>query len=187
MQLHTDDSRAVDPVWDAVEAIEPADPRLTLFQKILLTTDGTVTELLSLYCGQAIHARKLWQSTQPAPDRAARDIGIAAPLLLRTVLLEDATGVPLLHATSRLALAQMPQAIRRDLQETELPIGLLWRRERLEMYREILGCQRGTAPEIARLLAVPPATLLLNRRYRLHHLGQPMGMIEETFATPILR
>lgn len=163
------------------------DASHTLFQKILLATDGTVTELLSLYCGQRVSARKLVQTTSQDPSPAAMRAGIVPPLLLRTVLLVSAEGCPLLHAASCFALDAMPEPIRRDLLQTDLPIGLLWRRERLEMYREILGCQRGSAPAIASVLQVASDATLLRRNYRLIHHGQPMGWIEETFATSTLQ
>lgn len=167
--------------------IDVTDPALTLFQKILLVTDGTVTELLSLYCEQPIIARKILQSLPATAVLAAAAAGIAPPLMLRAVILENADGKPLLHATSCFALDSMPAAIRRDLQETDTPIGLLWRRERLEMYRELLGCQKGVDDEIAAALQVPGTTPLLQRSYRLFHHREAMGLITETFATSVLK
>lgn len=170
------------PAWTS---IIPADPDLSLFQKILLATDGTVTELLSLYCGKPVTARKQDQPASAVLDNA-RMQEIAAPRLVRTVLLEDSHGHPLLHASSCFALGLMPESIRRDLEQTDLPIGLLWRRERLEMYREIQECRRGTAPLIARLLDVAPDAPLLGRTYCLFYQKQVMGLITETFATSVL-
>lgn len=176
--------RPVSATWADVSV---DDSSHTLFQKILLATDGTVTELLSLYSGQPVSARKLAQSISEAPSPAALQAGIEVPLLLRTVLLESADGRPLLHADSCFSLDAMPASIRRDLLQTDLPIGLLWRRERLEMFREILGCQRGIAPATAAMLQVSPDALLLRRNYRLIHHGQTMGWIEETFASATLK
>ncbi len=153
------------------------DDTLTLFQKILLATDGTVTELLSLYTGQPIAARKI---------AAERDAG-PSPVMQRTVLLEGPGGTPYLHAASRFAFALFSPAIQRDLVETDLPIGLLWRREKLEMHREIIGCTRVADAQIAALLQVAPATLLLSRSYRIIHGGQELGTICETFSPTVLR
>jgi chorismate-pyruvate lyase len=154
-----------------------ADPTLTLFQKILLATDGTVTELLSLYTGAPITARKI-----------AATLGDSSPRILhRTVILEGPDATPYLHATSRFAFALFSADIQRDLIETELPIGLLWRRERLEMYREITGFSRAADAAIADLLRVPKATLLLSRAYRIIYAGQELGTICETFSPTVLR
>ena len=184
----------------------PQAPDLSLFQQIPLATDGTVTELLSLYCGQPVTARKLAQSVQEDDTRATGDDAnpdtagaadqhavtkssqaIALPRLLRSVVLQDAGGRPLLHAQSCFALELMPASIRHDLQHTTLPIGLLWRRERLEMYREIQACECGTAPAVAALLQVAPDAPLLRRTYVLFHQRLPMGAITETFAMTVLR
>jgi chorismate-pyruvate lyase len=153
------------------------DSTLTLFQKILLATDGTVTELLSLFTGQSITARKI----------AATLDDDVPQMLHRTVILQGPDGTPYLHATSQFAFALFSADIQRDLIGTELPIGLLWRRERLEMYREIIGFTRAADASIANLLGVPGATLLLSRSYRIIHGGQELGTICETFSPTVLR
>ncbi len=148
----------------------------------MLTTDGTVTELLSLYCGEPIVARKLGE----AFDSAAHG-GQQVRVLHRTVLLCTAAGEPCLYAQSHFMFDRFPEAIQRDLLGTTMPIGLLWRRERLEMHREIIERKRETDPAVAALLGVAAQADLLCRTYRIVHHGETLGTITEKFAASVVR
>ena len=171
-------------VWSAAAlAIEPT---LTLFQKVLLTTDGTVTELVSLYAGKPIRARKISQSIGYTTAPALLQADAAARILHRTIVLEDETGAPYLYADSYFIVDRFSEAIQRDLVETDLPIGLLWRRERLEMYREIIERCRERCPVVARVLLVDASADLLARTYVVYHGGQPLGTVTEKFVASIL-
>ena len=162
-----------------------ADSDLSLFQKVLLSTDGTVTELLSLYCGKPIRARKVAQSlaTGGAPAWLA-----AAPkerILHRTILLGsgEAGDDELLFADSWFVFDRFSAAIQHDLLHTELPIGLLWRRERLEMHREIVDRRSETCAAVALLLGAAENTALYSRTYLIVHRERPLGVIIEKFRT----
>lgn len=148
----------------------------------MLTTDGTVTELLSLYCGEPIVARKLGESFDTA-SHGGRHVRV----LHRTVLLCTAAGEPCLHAQSHFMFDRFPASIQRDLVETTMPIGLLWRRERLEMHREIIERKRETDPAVAALLGVSAENDLLCRTYRIVHQCETLGTITEKFAASVVR
>lgn len=167
-----------------------ADAELTLFQKILLATDGTVTELLALHAGRPIHARKLLQEIAPgaaAPVLEALAATPDTPILHRTILLCAEDEAACLHADSYFIIGGFSEAIQRDLNETDLPIGLLWRRERLEMHREIIDRRRERDPGTAALLQVAADAWLLSRTYLVFHGRRPLGMITEKFAAGALR
>lgn len=180
------------------------DPALSLFQKILLSTDGTVTGLLSLYARRPLRARKVAQSLEigildPASLGAAGvgrasaatiDPLDAAPherILRRTIVLGSEGDGELLFADSRFMFDRFSQAIQDGLLHTELPIGLLWRRERLETYREIVDCRSETCAPVAALLGVPEGSLLYARTYVIYHQRRPLGVITEKFAASVLR
>lgn len=148
----------------------------------MLTTDGTVTELLSLYCGEAIVARKLGETLE-----STAHAGASVRVLHRTVLLCTSAGDPCLYAHSHFMFDRFPVSIQRDLLETTMPIGLLWRRERLEMHREIVERKREIAPEVAILLNVRPDAELLSRTYRIVHQGETLGTITEKFAADVVQ
>lgn len=172
-------------IWSADALLAERD--LSLFQKVLLSTDGTVTELLSLYCGRPIRARKVAQSF--AVGTAPRLLA-AAPherILQRTIVLGSGSGDELLFADSRFVFDRFSTAIQHDLLHTELPIGLLWRRERLETHREIVDRRSETCDAVADLLGVAHDATLYSRTYVIFHQHRPLGVITEKFSAAALR
>lgn len=172
-------------VWPVDASLPKRD--CSLFQKVLLSTDGTVTELLSLYCGRPIRARKIAQSlaTGAAPVALA-----AAPherVLHRTIVLGSGVGDELLFADSCFVFDRFSAAIQRDLMQSELPIGLLWRRERLEMHREIVDRRSETCAAVANLLGAANDAILYCRTYVIFHQHRPLGVITEKFCATALR
>lgn len=155
-----------------------ADKRITLLQKVFLSTDGTVTDLLALYSGGPIHARKVGQVLTDTPT---------GRVLHRQVLLENTNATPYVYAESQFMYDRFSAALQRDLIETETPIGMLWQRERLEMYREIVERKSRMDDRVATLLNVSKDTLIFSRTYRIHHGGAQIGEITENFAATMLR
>ncbi len=165
---------------------------LTLFQKILLATDGTVTDLLSLYTGHTIHARKINHAIGVNQNVHAKAIASglrcdsAATLLHRKIVLGSPTE-DLLYAESFFIFDRFSARIQKALVETEQPIGWLWKEEKLEMYREVVDVRLETSPEISNLLSVAPETLLVTRAYLIYNQQQHLGVINETFPLTKLR
>jgi len=163
-------------------------PGLTLFQKILLTTDGTVTELLGLYTGEAIRARKLAQSLGPGLALPHLACPADAPVLHREIVLMGvASGCAHLYAESAFVFERFSPAIRHGLLHTEQPIGLLWREARLEMHREIVDRRIERCAKTSAWFGLPPETLLLARTYLIVHGREPLGVITEKFPAQHLR
>ncbi len=185
--IHAHHEPISEPVLERMLAPEHLhrEPHLSLFQKVLLTTDGSVTELLSLYAGGPIRASKLFQtvSTGPFPGLLkAIDAPAGASLLQREIMLMDGP-TPLVFAASTFVLARLSPATRAGLVDTEVPIGLLWRQEQAEMYREIVDMRLERHAAVAAHFGLPADTLLLSRSYTLRQGGQVMGMITEKFPT----
>jgi chorismate-pyruvate lyase len=162
-------------------------PALSLFQKILLASDGTVTELLSLYAGQPIRARKLSQNLVQGPCMAHLHCLPDARVLHRKIMLCSEPGGDHLFAESAFVFDQFSSTIQHGLLHTEQPIGLLWRQERLEMYRDIVLRQIEHCPETAAVFGLPTNTLMLSRTYTLFHADQQLGVITERFPSNYFR
>ena len=159
------------------------ESQLSLFQRVLLVTDGSVTELLSLYTKGAIRAHKLTQSESMGPLPAPLGGPGVSPhtaALHREIMLMDGQ-TPLVFAASVFVLDALSPTTRAGLLESEVPIGLLWKAEKSEMYREIVDMRLETHPTVAARFGLPTATPLLSRSYTLHQAGQPMGLITEKF------
>lgn len=153
------------------------DSSLSLWQKVLLTTDGTVTQLLELYTGQRIKVRKL---EHVVIDGAAPILAVPPQekVLSRTILLCGPTQ-PYMYAQSLLVLSRLPASMRDAMTQTDTPIGQLWKSEKLETFREVIEYRREDNPQVAGLFGV--AAQLLSRSYLIHAGGAPMGLITEKF------
>ncbi len=150
---------------------------LSLFQKILLATDGTVTDLLALYAGEPIRVKKLEQSTHQERSDELR-CSLPTSLLHRSILLCGAT-TNYLYAESIFVLNRLSPSMQQQMLSTDRPIGLLWKEERLESFREIV--EQGIEPygSIAHHFRVPEATPFVSRTYLIHHAGSPLGKVTE--------
>lgn len=173
-------------------------PALSLFQKVLLLTDGSVTEMLSVYhAGRPIRARKLGQwlhddappaalmPPPPEPDAGACTRPAAIAWLERRIVLEAGPPddpQPLVCATSAFRLDGLSAATRHGLLHTDTPIGALWQAERCEMHREIIDLRLQADAAAAPWLGLPADAPLASRQYRLWQGGRAMGWIQEQFA-----
>ncbi|MBC7982403.1 MAG: DUF98 domain-containing protein [Candidatus Obscuribacterales bacterium] len=166
---------------------EPADnPSLSLFQKILLSTDGTVTDLIALYTGEPIRVTKLDQSIRT--DVAPEALQCAGPtkLLSRKILLSGASR-NYLYADSLFVFGRFSESIRQQLLQTDRPIGLMWKEERLETYREIVEQKVEPCAEITRYFNLPESAPFVSRTYLIYQAGKPLGAITEKWPLAFFR
>ena len=73
--------------------------------------------------------------------------------------------------------------IREQLLHTDLPIGLLWKQERLETYREIIEKAVIRCPHLAHHFELPEDAWFVSRTYLIYHGGRPLGAITEQWPT----
>ena len=117
------------------------DPQLlSSFQRILLTTDGTVTEILEAHLWEAMRIVKLYQDCiETDASIPYLDIGPHAPVLVRKIILRgESSERNYIYAESIVALDRLDDRIRQGLIETQKPVGQLMLEARLETFREIL-------------------------------------------------
>ena len=153
------------------------DDSLSEFQKILLTTDGTVTQLLEIHTGEKMRVVKLGHAMVAGGPHWLQVSG-TEPVLSRRILLRGETR-PWLYANSWLVLSRLPAGMQQTLLHTDTPIGQLWRHARLETYREIVDFRRESDPAIGALFGAGED--LLSRSYVIRSGGAVMGLIEEKF------
>jgi chorismate-pyruvate lyase len=156
------------------------DSRLSRFQKILLLSDGSVTELLCIYTGREIRTRKIEQFVcTDHPSEALRTAG-KARLLRRKIMLTDLLK-KYVYAESMFLLDHLSPRISTSLLETDTPIGRLWNEDRTEMYREIVDLRMEQNTDIATHFDLPANAMLLSRTYLIWQRGRSIGMITEKF------
>ena len=157
-----------------------AHDQLSLFQKVLFTTDGTVTRLLELYTGEQIRVNKLEQGM--SMGSASRVLGCSKddPLLRRTILLSGAEK-HYIYADSIFIFEKLSTNIQYSLLASDTPIGLLWEKENTEIYRKIIDYKAELCPSSSAYFDLEPNTQMLSRTYLVISNGKPFGAITEKF------
>jgi chorismate-pyruvate lyase len=156
---------------------------LDRLQRILLVTDGTLTDTLEAAFLEPIGLRKIGADIIPAQAPVA-DLDLAAgePILDRQIVLYgETTGRPYIYAESLLALDRLPPRFREELMHSETPMGRLWSEYKMETWKELLHVSRHRAEEQAEHLQIAREAECLVRRYRLISGGRPLMVIQEQF------
>lgn len=159
---------------------------LSLFQQVLLATDGTVTDLVALYTGEQIRVRKLDQRIEAGEPPAMLASPEREQLLTRRILLCGPQRT-WLYAESVFVFERLSPATRQQLLESDRPIGLMWKEQRLETYREIVDRTVETSAEVAQHFGLAAAEQLVSRTYLIHHGGRPLGAITEKWPLRYFR
>jgi len=156
---------------------------LDLLQRILLVTDGTLTDTLEAAFLEPIGLRKIALNILSAPASVEDlDLPAGASLLHREIVLYGETsGRPYVYAESQLALDRLPPRFREELMHSDTPMGRLWSEHKLETWKELLSVARHPMKKLAAYLGRGAAIDCLVRRYRLISGGQPLMVIEENF------
>ena len=160
------------------------DPRkMSSFQRILLTTDGTVTEILEAQLWEAIKIIKLYQETiQTETAVPYLEIPTGSTALVRKVLLRGkCSHKNYIYAESITLPERLDPKIKEGLLTTQKPIGRLMLEARTETFREILVCKMEDIGEIGQYYDLPADAKLISRTYRIFAGGQPIMLITEKF------
>jgi beta-ribofuranosylaminobenzene 5'-phosphate synthase len=170
---------------ESIRLIEASVGRLSNLQKVLLSTDGSVTQILEMVTGNPVDIRTLVQEVRTAdgPLAEALDIAPGDDVNHRIVELRDSvTGEVLIYAVSHTPLQRLDPEFRHDLMRADIPIGKIIKRYQLESRREITGAGVQKADrELAAMFRIYRNEPVLNRTYHIIHRKKPLIAIEETF------
>lgn len=157
--------------------------KLSAFQRILLTTDGTLTEILEAYVFERIQVRKLSEHIITlAEPLAAMQVPLGTETIQRKILLHgENTDRNWLFAESVIIPLRLEQAFRDDLLKSKIPIGKLWLKYKVETFKEIIATSREPAAELAEYFHIHHSDLLLCRTYLVITNRLPVMMISEKF------
>lgn len=162
-------------------AIDPA--RLSTFQRIILTTDGTLTDILEAYLSEKIRLVKLSEQQLTLPQECA-PLALAAghAVIERKIVLQGRISHQnWVYAESLLVPERLEKRFRDRLLISQEPMGRLWLEHRLETFKEIVHMSREPAGTLAQHLNIQPDDLLLSRTYLVFSNRQPIIMITEKF------
>jgi len=156
---------------------------LSAFQRILLTTDGMVTEMLEAFFWERMEVVKLSQETAAIEeDNLDLEIDEGTKVIKREILLQGKESKKnRLYASSILVPDRLDQKMQEGLLKSKRPIGLLILEDRLETFREILDC--GSAPDskASRHFGVTEDLPIVYRTYRVFASRKPIMLITEKF------
>ena len=158
--------------------------RLSPFQRVLLATDGTVTDILEAYTGQKLTVVKLLHSVVRITGDVAGYLEIDANerVLLRRILLQgERDQRNYIYGESLLLPRRLNRKLRQDLFATRKPIGQLIGEARLETRREILGCGTERAGELGKYFGVDTRATMVARTYRVFVARRAVMLITERF------
>ena len=160
-----------------IEGMEPAF-------RLLLTSDGTVTDMLQVICREPIKAKKLAQEVHPAGRRfEPLDLEAGELLMSRRVLLQGGrTGTSYVYADSCIAITRLDIRFQQGLLTSDAPIGRLWRDNRVEIFKEIIGLKNQAAGYLAGYFGTRADTSLLVRSCRIFVGGRAAMLINEYFS-----
>jgi beta-ribofuranosylaminobenzene 5'-phosphate synthase len=152
-------------------------------QKILLTTDGSITGIFEALTGEEVSVDTEEQKVIPASEEVAEVLNISAgeEINYRVVNLKNSKGV-LVHATSCAPMKKIPSEFKDKITKADTPIGKIMRELKIEARREIVSCSVAVADEkLAGLFDVPEGSNLLKRNYNIIHKNEVLLNITEIF------
>ncbi len=162
-------------------SIEPRN--LSPLQRILLTSDGTLTEILEAYLLEKIQLVKLSEElvniTKPI---LALDLDIGSQVIERKVLLKGKISLNnFIYAESIIVPERLDKSLRSRLIESQEPIGRLWLEHKLETFKEIIDSRTEQAEVLSKYFNIEKEDRILSRTYRVFSNKQPIMMITEKF------
>jgi chorismate-pyruvate lyase len=171
------------PKDEDVEWLDALPP----IQRLLLSTDGTMTTALAAYYGEQIGVWVLGQEivVLAEPDEEL-DLTPGERVLARRVLLfGQRSGASLLYGRSRVALDRLSPEPKAQLLVGDTPIGLVLRHYRLETFRAPLDV--GVRPGNGEVAAHLGSGLLCFKTYAIMAGGRPLMVVHEEFPATMAR
>lgn len=155
--------------------------RLSAMQRALLISDGSTTTLLEAFTGQTVIVKGRNQSIVRADANLARELQVEpnSEISKRIVhLVSGGSSEILAYAISYTPIERLSPALLEDVQRTDIPIGKILKKHKIESRREIkeIGFLRdGQCTEIF------GSECGIYRRYLIIHQNAPFMKIEEYF------
>ncbi|MEH2193076.1 MAG: chorismate pyruvate-lyase family protein [Nostoc sp.] len=161
--------------------IEPLN--LSPFQRILLTSDGTLTEILEAYLLEKIQLVKISENlVKVAKPIPALDLDIDTQVIERKILLQGKISLNnYIYAESIIVPERLDSRLKSRLIESQEPMGRLWLEHKLETFKEIIDSARETAEELSDFFNIAKEEKMLCRTYRVFSNKKPIIMITEKF------
>ena len=162
------------------------------FQRILVSTDGTVTRTLEAFTGEEIKCVKLDQAFGALGSQVGEDRNLESEagdtVIRRTILLRGRQSLTnYVHAHSTVLVDRVPVTMVYGMIYTSKPVGLLLAEDRVETTREILAAGEEPAGAHGAFFNVSPDEPMISRTYRIIVGRRPALLITERFPASSFR
>lgn len=160
------------------------DPiQLSTFQRIMLTTDGTLTEIMEAYLLEKIQVTNLSQKFITLEEGInPLNLRKGSNVIERKILLQGKVSrINFVYAESIIVPGRFDKKFQEDLEKSKKPIGQLWLEHKIETFREIIASGKEPANELADYFHISKNQVVLFRSYRVFVNKKPSIMITEKF------
>lgn len=166
-------------IFDGIREIEKNVGKLSSAQKILLTTDGSVTAILDVLKGH-VDITTLVQEFVPADKAMAENLDIeeGETVNYRVVIIRSSQ--PLIYAVSLVPLKRLDNDFKEDLIRADIPIGRILKKHDIESRREIKSVFAEDPNEELREIFKTDSPML-SRTYNIIHHDEILISLKETF------
>lgn len=162
---------------------------LSPVQRILLTTDGSITRVLEALSREPVRVETVRQEVIRADKRLAGllHVPLNAEVNHRVVNLRSSRGV-LIRAVSYAPMKRLKPEFREHIMKQDKPIGRIMTDLGIEARREIKSHSLMKADEeLSGVFNIPLGALLLKRTYNIIHEGEVLLNITEIFPHAFFR
>ncbi len=175
----------IDEMLKAIDNIEKRIGfNLSDVQKILLTTDGSVTRILEVLTKKPVVIETKVKTIIKADEDLARALKIKSgeDVNFRVVHLKNPDDRALIFAKSWTPMKGLNNSIKKDLTSADIPIGKILIKHKIETRREIMSIDTINADdEMVKAFDVKLGDLMLSRYYNIIHEAKILIRINEAF------
>ena len=173
-------------VFDEIKNIEKKVGKLSSAQKILLTTDGSVTAILDVLKGH-VNINTLKQEFIPADYEMAQNLNIneGDTVNYRVVIIKTPKE-PLIYAISLVPINRLNQEFKEDLIRADIPIGRILKKHNIESRREIKSIFVEQPDEELKNIFKTDSPFL-SRTYNIIHLDEILIFLKEMFPYSLFK
>jgi len=159
--------------------------KLSSFQRIILTTDGTLTHILEAYLLEAIQVVKLSEGfVGLTQSSASLNLNVGDEVIERKILLQGKTSKRnWIYAESVIVPDRLDERFRECLLKSHESIGRLWLEQGIETFKEIIHSNEQFAENLSEYFNISKQEKLFSRTYRVFSNRQLIMTITEKFPT----
>jgi len=172
-------------IFDGIKEIEKTAGKLSSAQKILLTTDGSVTAILDVLKGH-VDINTLVQEFIPADEEMAKNLDIEKGETVNYRVVVIRSNEPLIYAMSLVPLKRLDNDFKEDLIKADMPIGRILKKHNIESRREIKSVYvEDVNEELSDIFKT--TSPMLSRTYNIIHHDEILIWLKETFPYSLFR